>query len=245
MCPAAECALILAGRCGHRPLRKDRRVHPHIGRRGRRPAVERSGTNAIGVRRPVSAAVPRCEAPSGRGLSAQPTGGEKTVWNLSLRQRFALLPPSQREARRDGFPRQCSHWLGMTALRAVWADRVVRPYKLPPPALRAATSLAEGGKGDPYPLARRDTWVPPYGLRYARPCRFFDRLKCPPQMGRAFRLSKKPVIASQCAPRSKCPWGTDWRGDPLPNRIIPALFRRFPAKRLRIPTPVTSVTGSE
>ena len=38
----------------------------------------------------------------------------------------------------DGFPRQCvpqghllrgAHWLGMTALRAVWADRVVRPYK--------------------------------------------------------------------------------------------------------------------
>ena len=51
------------------------------------------------VRRPVSAAVPRCEAPSGRGLSAQPTEGEKTVWNLSLRQRFALPPPSQREAR--------------------------------------------------------------------------------------------------------------------------------------------------
>ena len=50
------------------------------------------------------------------------------------------------------------------------------------------------------------------------------------------RLSKKPVIASQCA---------HWRGNPFPNRIIPALFRRFPAKRLRIPTPVTSVTGSE
>ena len=99
MCPAAECALIPAGRCGHRPLRKDRRARPHIGRRGRRPAVERSGTNALGVRRPVSAAVPRCEAPSRRGLSAQPTGGERTVWNLSLRQRFALPPPSQREAR--------------------------------------------------------------------------------------------------------------------------------------------------
>ena len=157
-------AISRGGAMWHRPLRKDRRARPHIGRRGRRPAVERSGTNALGVRRPVSAAVPRCEAPSGRGLSAQPTEGEKPVCNLSLRQRFALPPPSQREARRDGFPRQCSHWLGMTTLRAVWADRVVRPYKLPPPALRAATSLAEGGKGGPYPLARRDTWVPPYGL---------------------------------------------------------------------------------
>ena len=104
MCPAAGMRFPTAGRCGHRPLRKDRRVHPHIGRRGRRPAVERSGTNALGVRRPVSAAVPRCEAPSGRGLSAQPTGGEKTVWNLSLRQRFALPPPSQREAREIRIP---------------------------------------------------------------------------------------------------------------------------------------------
>ena len=33
-----------------------------------------------------------------RGLSAQPTGGEKTAGRLSLRQRFALPPPSQREA---------------------------------------------------------------------------------------------------------------------------------------------------
>ena len=99
MCPAAGMRFLTAGRCGHRPLRKDRRARPHIGRRGGRSAVERSGTNALGVRRPVSAAVPRCEAPSGRGLSAQPTGGERTVWNLSLRQRFALPPPSQREAR--------------------------------------------------------------------------------------------------------------------------------------------------
>ena len=76
-------------------------VHTHLLRfhRGRRPAVERSGTNALGVRRPISAAAPRCEAPSGRGLSAQPTGGEKNAWQLSLRQRFALPPPSQREAR--------------------------------------------------------------------------------------------------------------------------------------------------
>ena len=61
------------------------------------------------------------------------------------------------------------------------------------------------------------------------------------QGGRAERrarhsLSKKPVIASQSA---------DWRGNPFPKCIIPALFRRFPAKRLRIPTPVTAVTGSE
>ena len=26
------------------------------------------------------------------------------------------------------------------------------------------------------------------------------------------------VIASQSAPRSKCPWGTDWRGNPFPHK---------------------------
>ena len=115
MCPAAECALIPAGRCGHRPLRKDRRVHPHIGRRGRLPAVERSGTNALGVRRPVSAAVPRCETPSGRGaVGAADWGGGNRVESL------------------------------------------------PPPALRAATSLVEGGKERRIPapvfaLARNDS----------------------------------------------------------------------------------------
>ena len=98
-------------------------------RRGRRPAVERSGTNSLGVRRPVCAAVPRCEAPSGRGLSAQPTGGEKTVWNLSLRQRFALPPPSQREARGIRIPlRGGTHGSRPTGTGGVRADRVVRPY---------------------------------------------------------------------------------------------------------------------
>ena len=36
------------------------------------------------------------------------------------------------------------------------------------------------------------------------------------------------VIASQSAPRSKCPWGTDWRGNPF-----------SPQRKGRIPTPVT------
>ena len=29
------------------------------------------------------------------------------------------------------------------------------------------------------------------------------------------------VIASQSAPRSKCPWGTDWRGNPFPQLSLP------------------------
>ena len=34
------------------------------------------------------------------------------------------------------------------------------------------------------------------------------------RQGAVFGLPKKSVIASQSAPRSKCPWGTDWRGNP-------------------------------
>ena len=98
--------------------------------RGRRP------------RRPVSAAVPRCEAPSGRGLSAQPTGGEKNAGHLSLRQRFALIPPSQREERGDGFPRQCSHWLGMTGSTAALR------------AMHAASALSYTGAGEGYTVRR-------------------------------------------------------------------------------------------
>ena len=42
----------------------------------------------------------RCDfsAPSGRGLSAKPTGGEKSLRCLSLRHGFTVTPPSQREA---------------------------------------------------------------------------------------------------------------------------------------------------
>ena len=51
-----------------------------------------------------------------------------------------------------------------------------------------------------------------------------------------FSVSKEPVIASQSA---------DWRGSPFPKCMILAFSCEFAAKRLRIPTPVTSVTGSE
>ena len=76
-------------------------------RRGRRPAVERSGTNALGVRRPVSAAVPRWEAPSGRGLSAQPTGGEKTppFASSSVSASRCHLPRRGRQGE-NGLPRR-------------------------------------------------------------------------------------------------------------------------------------------
>ena len=33
------------------------------------------------------------------------------------------------------------------------------------------------------------------------------------------------VIASQSAPRSKCPWGTDWRGNPFSQRSPPLTNR--------------------
>ena len=64
---------------------------------------------------------------------------------------------------KDGFPRQCEHWLGMTARPRCKAPSVRglsaqptggeknRGTSLPPSALRADTSLSEGGSGRPPP----------------------------------------------------------------------------------------------
>ena len=133
---------------------------------------------------------------------------------------FSLPPSAHRAAASlteggegDGFPRQSADWLGMTALRADGTSRTPSPagytFSLPPSAHRAATSLAEGGKGNGFPrqcehwlgmtalradgtsrtpsptdgspycavgrglrappkstyIPRRDTWVPPYRAR--------------------------------------------------------------------------------
>ena len=81
--------------------------------------MERSGTNALGVRRPVSAAAPRCKAPAGRGLSAQATGGEELPCDIapSVSATRCHLPRRGRQGGENGFPRQCAHWLGMTGER--------------------------------------------------------------------------------------------------------------------------------
>ena len=152
---ASRCHLPRRGRQGENGL--PRRFAPRNDsasrRRGRRPAVERSGTNALGVRRPVCRggrlcppktrapcrAGPAC--PAGKNVSfaagpmdpalqvisqgAMPTsprrhwrgtaalqgplwegavgaadwGRGNAAFYLSLRQRFAQPPPSQREAR--------------------------------------------------------------------------------------------------------------------------------------------------
>ena len=67
----------------------------------------------------------------------------------------------------------------------------------------------------------------------------FPRLPLPATKARPggarSRLSKKPVIASQCAPRSKCPWGTHWRGNPFLKRINSAFFADFCLKRYGFP----------
>ena len=93
MCPAAGYAFF-GGARGPRPT--GRYVEPRVG-------------DGVPSARRCRAARP----PLGGGCRRSRLG-EKNAWHLSLRQRFALTPPSQREARGDGFPRQCSHWLGMT-----------------------------------------------------------------------------------------------------------------------------------
>ena len=73
------------------------------------------------------------------------------------------------------------------------------------------------GRGSPVETSKRETLsacqrTPAFRKRKLG---FFDRL-CKKQhpSGCCFRTAEKPVIASQSAPRSKCPWGTDWRGNP-------------------------------
>ena len=105
--------------------------------RGRRP------------RRPVSAAVPRCKTPSGRGLSAQPTGGESVSHYISpsVSASRCHLPRRGRQGETDcrvAARREASTLgvlLAMTGNGAMWAspptklqgicanraDRVVRP----------------------------------------------------------------------------------------------------------------------
>ena len=67
--------------------------------------------------------------PQGLSVDVRRGGALPRPFSQSLRQRCALPPPSQREARRtDSHASDVGHWLGMTPLRGVWADRVVRPY---------------------------------------------------------------------------------------------------------------------
>ena len=97
MCPAAGYAFF-GGAHGSRPT--GRYVEPRVG---------------DGVPDAPSARQRRAvRPPLGGGCRRSSRLGEKNAWHLSLRQRFALTPPSQREARGDGFPRQSADWLGMT-----------------------------------------------------------------------------------------------------------------------------------
>ena len=87
-----------------------------------------------------------------------------------------LAVPSARRCRAgetDSHASDIGHWLGMTALRAVRADRVVRPYKekrIPTPLFAPARMT---GKPD-IPGSKKSK--PRRGLLFA--CRFF-RTACP------------------------------------------------------------------
>ena len=108
--------------------------------RGRRPAVERSGTNALGVRRPVCRGgrlcPPKTRAPCRAG-PAYPAGE-----NVS----FAAghMGPALQVISQGAMPTSPRRHL---ARRSRLGERKRRLLPLPLSALRAATSLAEGGKG--------------------------------------------------------------------------------------------------
>ena len=67
----------------------------------------------------------------------------------------------------------------------------------------------------------------PYTPCHCEPVRRLARQSVfPARQRRADGTSRTPspthsVIASQSAPRSKCPWGTDWRGNPFFQRSPP------------------------
>ena len=65
-------------------------------------------------------------------------------------------------------------------------------------------------------MSRREVRIAPGGARGPRPT------GCGGRMGRTGSFAPTHlVIASQSAPRSKCPWGTDWRGNPFFQRSPP------------------------
>ena len=100
-----------AAPCPHTaPYRSGRR--PSLIRRGRGPAVERSGTNALGVRRPISAAALSFRASAHTGMGIRfPVGRDPCVPPRSTHcSRRGTRAPPYRVRRSHG------------------ADRVVRPY---------------------------------------------------------------------------------------------------------------------
>ena len=193
-----------------------------------------SARTGVGIRFPLP--------PSAREVAARSADGGSDIARQFLSPiRLRRQPPhseglAARRCRADGtsYPKGiCSAALhcrtpsptgGSTHL----PRRATRPQAFPHYAVRPPDLSYVTGIVPPIDLSRDGAVGIPN-------CTFPDITK-PRDFRRGVSLSKKPVIASQSA---------DWRGNPFLNRIIPALFRRFPAKRIRIPTPVTSVTGSE
>ena len=108
----------------------------------------------------------------------------------SLRQRYALPPPSQREARGNGFPRQCAHWLGMTGerggqgrppydagrrgrrpLRAALRVHVHKGKRIPTPVRALARSDRETGRTGSSAPTERNKSRAETGRRGRRPLR--------------------------------------------------------------------------
>ena len=58
-----------------------------------------------------------------------------------------LWPPVGVKGRTDSHASDVGHWLGMTPLRGVWADRVVRPY-----GRSQGVRRSNGGRGTPRAL---------------------------------------------------------------------------------------------
>ena len=146
VCPAGTNAVFCGGTHGSRPTHlviasqsADWRGNPFPARQRRADGTSRTPSPTHSVI--ASQSAPRSKCPWGTDWRGNPFSHKG----------------------KDGFPRQCEHWLGMTARQRCKAPSVRglsaqptggeknRVTSLPPPALRAATSLAEGGFGRPPP----------------------------------------------------------------------------------------------
>ena len=178
------------------------------GTHGSRPTSHFVGGDVHIAPPPSGAAQPRCKAPSGRGLSAQPTGGEKTppFASPSVSASRCHLP---RRGRQGASHRRHGHWITLTALRAVgdgvlqWsaaeqmplgydvpsvgADGSVRPVRFAPRAVAKPCSIKKNRpRAVLFCLFRADR----SGIR----CRYRSRPGC-----------SNSLSASQTRPRSHLP----------------------------------------
>ena len=181
-------------------LRRDTWVPPYKSfRRGRcphRPAA-------------IGAAPPRCKAPSGRGLSAQPTGGGRKRRLLSLPLSALRAATSLAEGGKGRTDCRVASLLAMTALRAVGDGVLQWSAAEQMPLGYDAPSVGADGSVRPVRFAPRAV-AKPCSIKKNRPRAVLFCLFRADRSGIRCRYQSRPgcsnnLSASQTRPRSHLP----------------------------------------